>query len=233
MHRKSKTSCYRPPMWQALTPTRIYLDDLRDIWAIVARATEHVSAQTDNRAGFSELTALIDHIQEELPREVIVIGSRDGRPYLRVRLGPNEASVWYRDDLAAYGALALLQRVIWRHARNWGLETVSIPWLTGVLLFILIVPVAMLLAAGPAAYFGAALIAGAGAILGERTRKRRFTILVPEDMPPARWRRFVESLQRTWRSAGWTIFLGLIAQAVWLGLVEVVLPLLARALQGV
>lgn len=67
-------------MWQALTPTRIYLDDLREIWAIVARATEDVAAQTDRAAGFTDLTLLIEHIREEPPREVIIIGTRQARP---------------------------------------------------------------------------------------------------------------------------------------------------------
>lgn len=215
-------------MWQALTPTRIYLNDLRDIWEIVARASEQVSAQTDRAAGLSDVTSLLDHVREEPPREVIVIGVRGGRPYLRVRLGSNEASVWYQNDLAAFGALTLLQQVIWRHARNWGLETVSIPWLTGAWLLILIIPVARLLEAGPAAYIGAVVIAVAGAILGERTRKTRFTIFVPADEPPSWWRRLVGELRRHWRAAAWTILLGIIAQAIWLGLVEFVVPMLLR-----
>jgi len=63
-----------------------------------------------------------------------------------------------------------------------------------------------------------------GTVLGECARKTRFTVFATEDQPPRRWKRLIGEPQMRWRSAAWTILLGLIAQAIWL--VEFVLPAL-------
>ncbi len=106
----------QPTLWTARTAFTVYLEDLRDLIAIVGEVSTAVDLETDEATEVASLDELAAERLGRRVRSLTITGVKAGKPQAIVRLQPTTASIWVASDSASHlGVIAKGQRVMWRH----------------------------------------------------------------------------------------------------------------------
>jgi hypothetical protein len=109
---------------QILTPTRVYLDDIQDVFRLLDNVSASVTMETELYECISSIDELIEAHGNKRIKHLTLLAKREDQPLAAVTLSPDSASVWVSSSTPEMIGLRLqLSHVLWRRTRDFAVIT--------------------------------------------------------------------------------------------------------------